>query len=609
MGSAQEAKQLAEFSKSDEGKTIEEIGKSKFEQNIYVCGDYDMKFFENYMTDLFINPKYDFVNYYYKMAKHKLIKEWHFFFSPKTYDFKEIEKNTRQFIDDHNRKPEDFDDFKEKSKTRIMKTTILYFNDKNKNNFANFFLKYNPNFIPFVIFIGTKEDNDEIKDYINKSIIDLKKEIDSNLFKYSDFNENIENNLFNLNINLIECAAFYNELGDEFKFPKKLMDNKLMENDLNDLLNNFSTFNILICGRPGSGKSTFINGMIKTMICKSGKGGECSKRIVKYIHRKLPITFYDTPGISDSDKINAIINLIRNINVELGEAKSKIHAVFYVLNGLDSRSFYDYEKIMFEVILGEYKLPVYFLITRVTDLQSAEDDKPIIKKNFHQVIKNIANISSNYTGDNVDKFFFYVNVIGQNKMGVDKLFSKVYSDFRQYIIYQKITKNNIKEVTKNSIIGQLNNPKDIAIHPVKLCEHVNLTYRIIARSIYSSDKGSTFLSAAFLRTITNIFGVKTLSLDECKRIIKSMDFQVDEKNKKSKKKFKNWFWATWYYDYKTPAEEEISYLADKYINLYKNDLENDEEKCLEYLDKVRITLNEAIEGLNKISLEYKNIND
>ena len=89
-------------------------------------------------------------------------------------------------------------------------------------------------------------------------------------------------------------------------------------------------------------------------------------------------------------------------------------------------------------------------------------------------------------------------------------------------------------------------------------------------------------------------------------MIKSLDFQIDDKNTKGKKSFKNQWWDRLYNGYQTTAEEEISYLADKYINQYKRDLENDENKCIEYINKLRITLNEAIEGLNEINLEYKN---
>lgn len=32
-------------------------------------------------------------------------------------------------------------------------------------------------------------------------------------------------------------------------------------------------------------------------------GGECSSRIIKYLHRIFPITFFDTPGISTLEKV------------------------------------------------------------------------------------------------------------------------------------------------------------------------------------------------------------------------------------------------------------------------------------------------------------------
>lgn len=51
--------------------------------------------------------------------------------------------------------------------------------------------------------------------------------------------------------------------------------------------------------------------MLNTAISRSQKGDECTKRIIKYIHRKLPITFYDTPGMSTVGKMTDIINLIK----------------------------------------------------------------------------------------------------------------------------------------------------------------------------------------------------------------------------------------------------------------------------------------------------------
>ena len=600
MGS-QESKDLNKFSQTQEGKSVKEIAKSNFEQNIFVCGNYEDNFFEDNITEKFLNPRISSITSYDKMARHKQINEWHFFFSKKTSDFETIKENSKLFIKEHNGE-KDLDDFHEKSKTRIGKTTIIYFNDSNKLKYVDYFINdHNTYTIPFIIFVGTQEETEELKTKIFKDIKDKDKKIDPNTFKFAIFNKNSENNLINLNLNLVECSAFYNELGDEFKFPKKFMDDKLMKKDINEFINNFSTFNILLCGRPGVGKSTFINHIIKAMICKAGRGRELSSRIIKYIHRDYPLTLYDTPGISTEEKIDVIIELIKKKNEELKDSKTKIHAIFYVINGQDPRNFLDYESKMFEIIIKELKLPVYFLITRLTDKDDFEELLPF-------VIRNFKDITTNFLNDyNIKNNIFMVNVIGKDIIGVDILFNKVYKDFSRYINKEEITINNIKQLTDPNctLIGQLNKPQDIVEHPKKLCEEINLTYRLIARSISSNQKGSTFLSSAFLRIITNIFGNDDINIEECKRIIKSMNFQIDDNFKTKRKHYKSWL-GSFYNDYKTPAEEQISYLAYKFINQYASELENDEDKCLIYINKLRMNFNKAIESLKKISLEYKN---
>lgn len=604
MGS-QESTNVQNFLNTEEGKSIDKISHSSFEQNIYVCGNYDINFFKENIIDNPKDPRPDITSYI-KMSKHKQIKEWYFFFAPKITDFDKIEKNTKEFINDHNDE-EVFDDFEEgslKSLTRYEKTTIIYFNDENKDKFLDYFLnKHNQYLLPFIIFVGKKDENNELKSKILKGIKELKKEIDPNIFKYTNVNDKIENSLINLNLNLIECAAFYNELGDEFKFPKKCMDEQLMQNDLNEILKNFATFNILICGRPGVGKSTFINFMIKTMVCKASSGKECSSKIIKYIHRTLPITFYDTPGISTEEKIKSVIELIKIKNKELKDSKSKIHAVFYVLSALDPRSFMNFEREMFNFILQENHLPVYFILTKLTDLKKAEENLPIIIKNYKDVTKDLQ-IDLKYK-KHVDEYIFWVNVIGESIIGVDKLFEKVYKDFKDKIRPERINNNNISQVTRNSLIGEIYKPQDIISHPKKMCEHITLIYRLVARSISSNEKGATFLSAAFLKIIFNIFGIKDITIEECKRMIKSLGFKIDIKNRNEKKNFSSWFVTRFYNGYQTPAEEEISFLANKYINDFKNELENDNQKCIDYINKLRIALNESIEGLNQISLEYK----
>ena len=82
--------------------------------------------------------------------------------------------------------------------------------------------------------------------------------------------------------------------------------------------------------------------MLHTIISRSTKGSECSRKIIKYIHRILPITFCDTSWIIADDIMNTIIKLINKKNKELGEIQNKIHVVLYLFNGKNSTIFWSY---------------------------------------------------------------------------------------------------------------------------------------------------------------------------------------------------------------------------------------------------------------------------
>ena len=181
----------------------------------------------------------------------------------------------------------------------------------------------------------------------------------------------------------------------------------------------------------------------------------------------------------------------------------------------------------------------------------------------------------------------------------------MYKDFQNYIELKEINKYNLEEITKNNyLISKLKEPKDIISHPQKLCQEINLTYRLIARSISADENGATFLSSSYLRIINNIFCEKDLEINQCRQIIKNMNFDLDEKDVNSKKDYKHWFKD--YFGYKTPAEEQISYIGYGLINQYCNKLKNNEDKCLEYINKLRESLNKAIKGLQELSVMFQN---
>ena len=512
-----------------------------YEQNIYVCGNYNNNFFKNIIKELKFPIKPN-IKYYETMAKHKDLKDWHFFFAPKVNAFNDMLENTKKFLEDHEGF-DDFDDFNEGSHFFNGKNTILYFIDENKNIFLDYFIKNHNQFaFPLFIIVGIEAEINNFKDNIYKSIKELNsgRIIEQNKFKFCCFTEDIENNLFNLNSNLIECSAFFNELGDQFKYPFQLQDEKLFDSISKDINKNCATLNILICGRCGVGKSAFINGILHSSICKSFKGGECTHRINKYFHRKLPIIFYDTPGISTKNKINDIINFIE-INNESQIIQSKIHAVFYLFS-CRAIIFYDFESEMFEYILKKLKLPLYLLETRSESKEDFEETKSILIRNYSLFIKDIEESNdSQYRKENIGKNIFCINIVGNQYSETDKLFEKMFQDFKKNIILEEIDKNNLESITKNNyLIPSFKKPQDVIPHPVKLCHKIYLDYRLFSRSIKAEEKGATFLSCQLLRRINEIFGKKFLSLDECKEMITSTNFEfdLDKKDNNTKKEYK-----------------------------------------------------------------------
>ena len=179
----------------------------------------------------------------------------------------------------------------------------------------------------------------------------------------------------------------------------------------------------------------------------------------------------------------------------------------------------------------------------------------------------------------------------------------MHSDFRTFIVDEEIKINLEQTIQKNCFLPRIKSPKDIIPILQKLCQHISNNFRIRVSSIRAEKKVSTYLSSLFLRTIYNVFCKGNLSLTTCRNMIKSINFDLDEEIKDSKKEYKSWFKD--FFGYKTQAEEEISYLADKYINLYCEQLDQNDKECLIILNKLRKSFNEGINGLIEISNEFK----
>jgi GTPase SAR1 family protein len=57
--------------------------------------------------------------------------------------------------------------------------------------------------------------------------------------------------------------------------------------------NNFHSFNILVCGPAGVGKSSFINQFLEEKLAKEGEGVSVTHETTKYFLPKYSITIFD----------------------------------------------------------------------------------------------------------------------------------------------------------------------------------------------------------------------------------------------------------------------------------------------------------------------------
>ena len=586
---------------SQEENTIKDIAKLELKQKILVFGNYNENFFTN---NLVVNLRgSDGNSNYIKVANHTSLKGWNFYF------FAENDKNVAEKVYSEIEKSYKTDPNSKKKQRVGDYMTILYFYDEYHEGIMNYFFSQNQLFLPLFIILG--QNTTEFKQFQenNESTIKNKcKKISKNILKYGILSDNEMINLYTILNLLIETASYYNETGDEFKMPKQLMNLDVMSKDVELIIKYCYTINILVLGRPGAGKSNLINYLVNSMVCKSGEGNELSSRILKYYSRLHPLSFYDTPGMSTDSITKEIIKLILQKNKELNNIGSKIHAVFYMING-HARYFQNNEKKMLEFLIADLKLPVYFVVSKLEDEEELEERMDIIKGNFDEITKESINELKREQNEEILKYFerfnddnfktncFLVNVIGKHFVSPKKLFKKIYEDFKKYIIQTEINSENLSRITENSLIGKINKPKDIKSNVDNLCDNIISLYRIIGSSIKWGDLGSTNLSMALIKEISTIYGIdKVLSLQECRDKIQEEGYS-DEYQKNPNERYFQKFFANIFYD--SPANKEMKTLGGILKDEYGKKFSNP-SYCIRYINKMRKAINESIEDLKNV---------
>lgn len=154
-----------------------------------------------------------------------------------------------------------------------------------------------------------------------------------------------------------------------------------------DLFNNFyeyreksyKTFNVLVIGKTGVGKSTLINALFSEEFSRTGVGKPITSSITKYEKKGYPIAVYDTPGWEMLVETNQQIE--QDINQLLSQNKTEpIHVVWYCIhNGLNRFEVNEYDWID---KIASLNVPIILVLTQAFSTRNNQFYNYLKKQNL-----------------------------------------------------------------------------------------------------------------------------------------------------------------------------------------------------------------------------------
>ena len=542
--------------------------KIKFDLNILVCGNYNEGMILKDLKDVREEDKE-----YKKTGNHNLITEWKYFFFEKS---KDIGEKTFKFIEHSILCDNKYNNL------------ILFYSGLKNYSYENLLEYYDnkvkPNYHPGILIIA-KQDENIILPYLNK-------------FNKNFIKKSTEDNLIDILINIIQFASYYNQLGDEIGFPKKFKDKILLEKDNYLMTKYLFTINILLCGRPGTGKSTLINKILGKERCYARKGKDTmTNNIIKYIHEKYPLVLYDSPGFVGAEDIERINKLIEIKQNALNKDKNSIHCIFYVLNKNSERGFFlnEYEFIS---NLIKQKMDV-FIVTTHAETEDKSDE--YIEATKIQIFQN-SNGDQNL--EDLKNDIYPVELINNEfytRFGLKKLFGAIYERYAKEKISYEITPGNVKEIP-SKFLHDILTKKNLKIYLSALSTRIKVNFKLLASSLGTDAdvKGTTMLSNSVIKIISNIYNHK-ISTDESLEIIKYTGYTNEIESEDSFiRKIEKGFASIIYFN--GPAAKEVDYIANYLINKYNREIDND-LIFYKFLNDYRIAINNAIDSFNEINDE------